>query len=149
MSSRPVGCSGTQQTSVPSLRINSFYNRTHERHRVRCTILEIERLEHGSLGRVAAIPHPSLCGVPQSCSCLRKTTPFSALALEKLPLVGSHPTSVFSSGALCRRYLPRVWPERLPRPVNRKSGMRLDGFALNNSRGVLGLSNEGLSMVRI
>src|SRR5450432_1022834 len=127
----PVRCCPQDQLVilVPSERVwrrcepTPPYNRTHEHYRVRCTILDIERLEHKVFDSVAAITHPSLRCVSQSCPCLRKTTPLSELALEKLPLVSSHTTSVFSCGHLSRRSLSRVRSERVPRRVNRESGI--------------------------
>jgi len=123
------------------------YTETDESQRICRPILDLVRLELSVSSAHPAVSRYSYLCVPDPWSCLLEATSISESALETFALVCPDTTAVFPCGNFSRSSVPRIRSEFLSCSVGRKPGMRAAQLAFCGVSWILGLQNEGLSMV--
>jgi hypothetical protein len=124
-------------------------NEIHERPAIRGPILDLLRLEFRVSSSHPHVPrHSCSCG-SELCSCLLEAASISERSLETFALVCFDAVAVFSYGHFSRSLVPRIRSQLLSRRINRKPGLWTLELAFISDGWIVGVSNEGVPMVRI
>lgn len=124
------------------------YTGFHEPHSLWSPILEIVCMEPPISGVPTTAPgRPYRC-LPEPCSCVLEATSISESSVEKFALVGTNPV-VFLPGRHFYWCTVSSFDTKLfARQFEGKHCIRASWLAFAGVRCVLGLSNEGISLVR-
>ena len=146
---RAVDYCESEPTSTDLPSYLATYTDIHERRAIRGPILDPLRLELRISSSHSHVPHDFCSCASELYSCLLEAASISERSLETFALVCLDAVTVFSRGHFPRSLVPRIRSKLLSCRINRKPGLWTPRLAFISDGRIVGVSNEGLPMVRI